>query len=249
MKPRFAHRWDLAPSEAVALQRTLAGRVKLRGTLPTSSLLVAGLDISGSGRWSRRNEELTAGVILLRLPGGDIVESAFLQRPSPFPYVPGLLSFREAPVYVELLARLRTAPDLLICDGQGIAHPRRFGLASHLGVLFDLPAIGVAKSRLCGAHREPGQRRGCSTLLKDDGAIIGRVLRTKDGVRPLFVSPGHRIGVEDAARIVLALAPRYRLPEPTRLADRWVGALRRAGGVAVAPPRPAGFSSRIGARR
>lgn len=249
MNPVFTHPWNLTPSDAVALQRRLAGRVTLCGKLPISSLLVAGLDISGTGRWSRRDEKLTAGVIVLRFPGGEIVESAFIQRPSPFPYLPGLLSFREAPVYVELLALLRTVPDLLLCDGQGIAHPRRFGLASHLGVLFDIPAIGVAKSRLCGSHRAPGQRRGGSTLLKDGGDVIGRVLRTQNGVRPLFVSPGHRIGIAEATRIVLSLAPRYRLPEPTRLADHWVGALRRAGGAEVAPPRPVAFSSRIGARR
>lgn len=236
MRPVFEHRWDLTPREAVALQRELAARVRPAGHLPSGPHLVAGLDISGSGRWARRDEKLTAGVIIFRQPEGRIVACHAIERPSPFPYVPGLLSFREIPVYAELLAALALRPDLLLCDGQGIAHPRRFGLAAHLGVLFDVPSIGVAKSRLCGKYREPGVRRGARAALREDGETIGTVLRTRAGVRPLFVSVGHRVALAEAAERVLALAPRYRLPEPTHLADRWVGRLRR--GIDRLPPAP-----------
>jgi deoxyribonuclease V len=236
MRPLITHPWELEPRAAAALQRELARALRIGGPGPCSPLLVAGCDVAGGGRWARRDEEIVAGVILLRFPGWEIVETATARGPAPFPYIPGLLSFREAPLYIEAFARLRHRPDLLLCDGQGIAHPRGLGLAAHLGVLFDLPSIGVAKSRLIGEHREPGRRRGCSTRLtlaaSDEspgraGTIIGRVVRTQDGVRPLFISPGHRIGVDAAARWVLALAPSHRLPEPTRLADQWVGRLRK----------------------
>lgn len=226
MLPRIEHRWDLPVCEAFALQRALARHVCLSGDGPRAPFLVAGCDASGSGRWSRRDERITAAVIVLRYPGWERVASAWVQGPSPFPYVPGLLTFREGPLYQEAFARLPVRPDLLLCDGQGIAHPRGLGLAAHLGLLYDLPAIGVAKSRLVGSHRDPGVRRGCATRLEFKGREVGRVLRTRTGVRPLFVSPGHRLGIGAAARLVLRLAPRFRLPEPTRLADRWVGRLR-----------------------
>ncbi len=223
------HPWNLTPAEAIALQRELAGRVVARGPAPSTPLLVAGCDAAGSGRWARRDEQIVAGVIVLRFPGWEEVERAHVRRPSPFPYVPGLLSFREAPLYAEALERLRVRPDLLLCDGQGIAHPRGLGLAAHVGLLFDLPAIGVAKSRLVGEHRYPGARRGSSTRLMHEGRCVGRVLRTRDGVKPLYISPGHRIGIDEAVALVLAMATGYRLPEPTRRADIWVGQLRRGG--------------------
>jgi deoxyribonuclease V len=224
------HPWNLSPTRAIALQRELAGRVIARGPAPQPPLLVAGCDATGSGRWSRHDEEIIAGVIVLRFPGWEEVERAWVRRPSPFPYVPGLLSFREAPLYAEALGRLRERPDLLLCDGQGIAHPRGLGLAAHVGLLFDLAAIGVAKSRLVGEHREPGAKRGSSTRLMYEHRCVGRVLRTRDGVKPLYVSPGHRIGIEEAAAVVLSMATGYRLPEPTRRADIWVGQLRRGEG-------------------
>ena len=227
MKPVLRHPWTLSVQEAVALQREWARRVIPAGPRPMAPYRVAGLDISGSGRWSRRDEQLFAGVVVLQIPGGRIVEYHSLVRPSPFPYVPGLLSFREIPLYAELLEKVSIRPDLILCDGQGLAHPRRFGLASHLGVLFEVPTVGVAKSRLCGVHREPGPARGCRTRLREGGETIGKVLRTRSNVKPLFVSTGHRIGLEEAVRTVLSLAHRYRLPEPTRLADQWVGRLRR----------------------
>jgi deoxyribonuclease V len=229
MEPVFDHPWNLTPREAVALQRRLAARVRRSPVrrFTAQSCLAAGLDISGGGRGSNRSAPLLAGVIVMRYPEGVIVESHAVRRPAPFPYIPGLLSFREIPLYVELLRHLRHRPDLLLCDGQGIAHPRRLGLASHLGVLFDIPAIGVAKSVLCGAFTEPAAARGALSELRDGPEIIGAVLRTRDRVRPLCVSIGHRVDLPTATECVLAMASRYRLPEPTRLADRWVGRLRR----------------------
>jgi deoxyribonuclease V len=242
MEPVFAHRWDVTPREALALQRELAALVRASGDAPRGPFLVAGCDAAGSGRWARRDERITACVIVFRFPGGEVVERAWARGPAPFPYVPGLLSFREIPLYLEAFAKLTVRPDLLVCDGQGIAHPRRFGLASHLGVLFDLPAIGAAKSRLIGTHGEPGRARGRSVRLMHEGRIVGRVVRTQEGVKPLFVSPGHRIGIAPATALVLRLAPRYRLPEPTRQADRWVRELRRS--AAYPFPAPVESSSR-----
>jgi deoxyribonuclease V len=227
VRPVFTHRWDVTPREAFALQRELAARLRVAGRAPRAPFLVAGCDATGLGRWARRDEEITAGVIVFRFPGWEIVDAAWARAPSRFPYVPGLLGFREIPVYLEAFARLRRRPAILFCDGQGIAHPRGLGLASHLGILFGLPSVGVAKSRLIGTHREPGAARGGSVRLMHEGRAIGRVVRTRTGVKPLFVSPGHRIGIDAAASLVVRLAPRYRLPEPTRRADRWVGRLRR----------------------
>jgi len=234
MRPVIEHAWDLSAAQAIALQRDLARRVVARGPAPRPPFLVAGCDAAGSGRWSRHDERITAAVIVLRYPGWKCVDRAWAAGPARMPYIPGLLSFREIPLYLEAFAHLTTVPDLVLCDGQGIAHPRRFGLAAHLGVLFDLPAIGVAKSRLLGAHAEPGRARGCSTRLTHEGEPVGRVVRTQTGVRPLFVSPGHRIGIDAAARMVTRLAPRYRQPEPTRLAHQWVGRLRAHPGAS--PP-------------
>jgi deoxyribonuclease V len=233
MRPVLEHRWDLTPREAFALQRELSARVRVSGHPPSEPFLVAGCDAAGSGRWSRRDEQITACVIVFRFPSWEIVDRTWARGPSPFPYVPGLLSFREAPLYIEAFAKLRVRPDIVIYDGQGIAHPRGLGLASHLGVFFDLPTVGAAKSRLIGTHREPGSARGCSARLMHDGRVMGRVVRTQTGVKPLYVSPGHRIGIEEAASLVLRLAPRYRLPEPTRQADRWVRELSRPMDVRV----------------
>lgn len=227
MEPRLRHRWDLSPAEAIALQRRLAARIEARGELPRAPFLVAGCDAAGGSPRTPHAEEIIAGVVVLRVPGLEIVAWASARGPAPFPYIPGLLSFREVPLYLEAFDRLTARPDLLLCDGQGIAHPRGLGLAAHLGLLLDLPSVGVAKSRLVGEHREPGERRGCSARLLLEGRCVGRVLRTQTGVRPLYVSPGHRLGIEEAARATLALTTRYRLPEPTRIADRWVARLRR----------------------
>jgi deoxyribonuclease V len=178
-------------------------------------------------------------VVVLEYPSLRPVETAVVKRRVRFPYVPGLLSFREAPAILDAFARLATRPDLLLCDGQGIAHPRRLGLASHLGLLLDLPTIGCAKSRLVGEYQDPGPRRGARAPLRLDGRQVGWVLRTRDGVRPLFVSPGHRMSIGAAARWVLGCGAGHRLPEPTHLADRLVGLAARPGSARrlVAAPR------------
>jgi deoxyribonuclease V len=167
--------------------------------------------------------EARAAAVCCAFPGLEPVEARVVTTPVSFPYVPGLLSFREAPPLLEALAALEHHPDLLLIDGHGIAHPRRFGVASHLGVLLDVPAIGCAKSRLCGRALDPGLRRGDWTPLVDGDEVIGAVLRTRDAVRPLYVSTGHRVDLAAAIAWVLACGGGYRLPEPCRLAHRAAG--------------------------
>lgn len=213
--PPAPHPWAVSPKRAVAIQRQLAGRV--RQTPQRAPIrLVAGVDLA----FSRDGARCIAGVVVWDLDRGEVVEERLAVRRLRFPYVPGLLSFREAPAILAALDRLPERPDLLLVDGQGRAHPRRFGLACHLGVLADLPTIGVAKSRLVGTHDEPGEARGARSPLLHKGEMIGVVLRTRARVKPVFVSVGHRISLETAVELVLAAAPRYRLPEPIREADR-----------------------------
>lgn len=213
------HPWDVSPKEAVAIQRELAGRVRCEGE-PGGVRRVAGVDISvdkaaGSG-WG--------AVVVLSYPELAVVDVAVAEAPLTFPYVPGLLSFREVPVLREAFRKLREPFDLLLVDGQGYAHPRRFGLACHLGLLLDMPAIGCAKSRLTGGARgELGAAAGSRVDLVDGDEVIGSVLRTRDGVRPLFVSAGHRIDLAAAETWTLRCGTGYRLPEPTRLAHRAAG--------------------------
>jgi deoxyribonuclease V len=185
--------------------------------------LVAGADLS----FDRSSPHLYAAVVVLDAESLQVVEVAGVQARAGFPYIPGYLSFREIPPLLLAFAKLETVPDLVVCDGQGRAHPRRFGLACHLGVLLDLPTLGCAKSGLIGDYREPGPRRGAHTQLRDGGEVIGQVVRTRSFVKPVFVSVGHRISLETARRTALRLAPRYRLPEPVRAAHREVNRLRR----------------------
>jgi deoxyribonuclease V len=228
------HRWDLAPKEAVALQRELASRVMTRRPpwgAKLSGLVVAGADV-GCPRGSKL---LRAAVIAVRLPGFDVLGAARLEREATFPYVPGLLSFREAPVVLDCFAKLKRTLkvriDCLMCDGQGLAHPRGLGLASHVGLWLGLPTVGCAKSRLCGEHAEPGPDRGDWEALKLKGKTVGRVLRTRDRVKPLYVSVGHLVTLGAAASLVLKCAPRYRLSEPTRLAHHAAGWHGAEGGL------------------
>jgi deoxyribonuclease V len=215
MKTYFSHPWTLDPAEAMALQRELRAHLILTDRLGPVRR-VAGVDVG----FEARGAVTRAAVAVLRYPELDLLETAIARRPTTFPYLPGLLSFRELPAVLEALAQLGEPPDLLLCDGQGIAHPRRFGLASHLGLLVDIPAIGVAKTRLCGTHEEPPNRRGAWTPLWAEGEIVGAVLRTRVGVKPLYVSPGHRIGLETALAYAMGCCTRYRLPETTRHAHR-----------------------------
>jgi deoxyribonuclease V len=223
--PRAPHRWSVTPAQASAIQQRLAPLVR-QVPLAGAPRLVAGLDAA----FSRDDRRCLAAAVVWDLREQSVIEQHVAVRPLTFPYVPGLLSFREGPAVLAVLRKLRTLPDVLIYDGHGLAHPRRFGIACHLGIILNRPAIGCAKSRLIGKHREPGSRRGSVTPLFDDGEVIGSVLRTQDGIKPVFVSVGHLIDLPGAQQIVLACAIRYRLSEPTRLADHLDGAAKRALG-------------------
>ncbi len=223
--PRVPHRWAVSPREAIRIQKRLASRV--RAAAPRRTLrLAAGLDSA----FSRNGRDCLAAVVLWDLRERAVVEQHVARRRLAFPYVPGLLSFREGPALLAALRKLRRRPDVLLCDGHGLAHPRRFGIACHLGVVTGLPALGCAKRRLTGHHVEPAPKRGARTALWDRGEVIGTVLRSQDGRRPLYVSVGHKIDLRTAEAVVLDGAIRNRLPEPTRLADRLVAAAKREGG-------------------
>jgi deoxyribonuclease V len=215
MNVRLPDDWPRSLGEAKLLQQRLRNRVVAEGG-PTAPRLVAGVDV----HVAERTGLTWAAVALLDARSLDLVESALAAEPTGFPYVPGYLSFREIPAVLAALALLDAPPDLLMVDGQGIAHPRGLGIAAHLGVIADVPTVGVAKSRLFGRHDEPGATRGSRAPLTSRGRVIGTVLRTRDRVRPLYVSVGHRISLERAVELVLAMTTRYRLPEPTRQADK-----------------------------
>lgn len=218
------HGWQVSVAGARALQLQLRERVVERDRLGRVRS-VAGVDVS----YDRGKPDLFAAVVVLDARTFEVLEVAGERRDARFPYVPGYLSFRELPAVLGAFGKLARRPDLVICDGHGRAHPRRFGLACHLGVWLDVPSIGCAKSRLCGSHREPGPRRGASTRLLDGDEVIGRALRTRAGVKPIFASVGHRVSLATAERQLLRLAPRYRLPEPIRAAHAEVNRLRRSG--------------------
>ncbi len=193
----------------------MSGQILTRDQLGQVST-IAGVDagFEDGGRTTR------AAIVVMSWPGLEVVEQTVARVPTAFPYVPGLLSFRELPSVLAAFGQLGARPDLALCDGQGIAHPRRFGIACHLGILLDLPAIGVGKSRLIGTFEPPGAGKGEFTDLVDGDERIGAVVRTRDNVKPLFVSPGHRVSLQTAVDWVLKCAVRYRLPEPVRLADK-----------------------------
>ncbi len=212
---QIRHSWNLSPRAAVALQHRLRSKVVRLGR-PRQVRTVAGTDVG----FERNGAIARAAVAVLSYPQLELVDFAVAQQPVRFPYVPGLLSFREVPALLAALGRLRVKPDLILCDGQGLAHPRRFGLACHLGVICGVPTIGVAKSRLIGEHGAPMQRRGASVPLRDKGETIGAVLRSRAGTRPIYVSIGHRVSLPVAVRYVMACTTRFRLPETTRWAHR-----------------------------
>jgi deoxyribonuclease V len=212
------HGWRVSPSEAFDLQLRLASQVS-RTNEVVSPRYIAGVDISvdrerGMGR---------GAVVVLSYPGLEVAEVQTVEDRIDFPYVPGLLSFREAPITLAACEKLEITPDLILVDGQGVAHPRRLGLASHLGLFLDTPTIGCAKSRLCGRHFEPAREAGSHAELVDKEEVIGAVLRTKDEVNPIYVSIGHRVDLEGAIHWAMQCCQGYRLPEPTRLAHLAAG--------------------------
>ncbi|RMF55460.1 MAG: endonuclease V [Bacteroidetes bacterium] len=211
VKLHAPHPWEVSPAEAVAIQRGLAGRVRIEPLVRPPETL-AGIDVSVRGR------EVQAAIVVLTYPALEVCDEAVWRGLVAFPYVAGLLSFREIPAILPALEGLRVWPDVFVTDSQGIAHPRRMGLAAHLGVLLDHPTFGVAKTRLCGTHDEPGPEKGAVAWLRDGEEVIGAVVRTRTGVRPVYVSIGHRITLPEAVALTLASAPRFRLPEPTRRA-------------------------------
>jgi deoxyribonuclease V len=222
MKSRNLHPWQLDYGEAAAVQRRLAAQVSLTG-VPRTIRTIAGADVS----YEKHGDTLFAAILVMDARNLDILGCASAVRKSEFPYIPGLLSFREAPALVEAAEKLTMTPDVLMADAQGIAHPRFLGLASHLGLLLDCPTIGCAKSRLVGEYEAVGPEEGDWSPLLLEGKKVGAVLRTKKGVKPVFVSPGHKMSLASATRIVLATTRDYRLPEPTRQAHLCVNRMRR----------------------
>ncbi len=212
-------RWDLTPQEAIELQQQLRGSVIAEDRLGEVRL-AAGIDVG----YEAAGEITRAAVAVLSLPGLDLAAQAIARRPTTFPYVPGLLSFRETPAVLDALAQLPGPPDLLLYDGHGLAHPRRCGIACHLGLLADIPTIGVAKSVLVGRHAPVPDARGAWQPLVEGGDVIGAALRTRPGTKPIYVSIGHRISLPTAIHYVLLCTRHYRLPETTRWAHRLASA-------------------------
>jgi deoxyribonuclease V len=214
--------WPRDEAEALALQDRLRPLADHRGPGPAAPRLVAGLDVAYAGDGRGTGDLVAAAVVVIDTASLAVVERATATATTAFPYIPGLFAFRELPVLLDALRALTRVPDLLLCDGHGLSHPRRFGLACHLGVVTGLPTAGVAKTPFTGRHDPAalGAERGSGADLLDDGERVGRALRTQSGVKPVYVSTGHRIDLDTACAHVLALAPHYRLPETTRHADR-----------------------------
>ncbi len=212
------HSWDLSPEAAVALQKELRREVVSDRPIDLDAVrLVAGVDVSVKENQSQ------AAIVVATYPGFEVVETVLARRPTPFPYIPGLLSFREGPVLEEAFERLQAEPDIFLFDGMGIAHPRRIGIASHMGLWLERPTIGCGKTLLTGRYRDLGEEKGSAAPLVDRGETIGVALRTRAAKNPMFISPGHLADIPTAAELVLRCSPRYRLPEPIRLAHNAAG--------------------------
>ncbi|MET0746302.1 MAG: deoxyribonuclease V, partial [Microvirga sp.] len=212
------HGWDLTPAEAIALQKDLRRDVISDRPIDLDAVrVVAGVDVSV------KDEQSHAAVVAMTFPGFLVIETVLARRPTPFPYIPGLLSFREGPVLEEAFERLKTEPDVFLFDGMGIAHPRRIGIASHMGLWLGRPTIGCGKSLLCGRYRDLGDEKGSAAPLVDKGEAIGVALRTRTSKNPMFISPGHMADIPTAAELVLRCSPKFRLPEPIRLAHNAAG--------------------------
>lgn len=217
------HSWDISVREAPLLQKKLAGKVLLKGAR-TRPKIVAGADISTN----KNSPHAYAGVVLLEFPSLDVLDTFTIEGEMTFPYIPGLLSFREAPILLELFRKVHPAPDLIFFDGQGVAHPRKLGLACHMGLFLDCPTIGCAKSRLVGEYEEPALEKGAFSWLYDKkGTVLGAAVRSRENCKPIFVSVGHKIDPGAAIQRTLACTSRYRIPEPTRLAHHLVNDMRK----------------------
>jgi deoxyribonuclease V len=225
MEYRQLHGWDVSPHEAIRIQQDLRTRLIAHDEEGVPFRIVAAMDVS----YDKRSPWLFAAIVVMRLPGFQVVETAGVRAEARFPYIPGLLSFRESPAGLRAWGKLRTRPDCLICDGHGYAHPRRFGFACHFGLLVDLPTIGFAKSVLVGHFNPPAVARGSVADLVDAGGVIGAAVRTREGAEPVFVSVGHRISLARAVATILACTSGYRIPEPARRAHVLVNRLREAG--------------------
>lgn len=225
MKIRQLHPWNVSAREAIEIQKRLRPLLNLK-RLSGQVRYVAGADVS----CKKNSNQFWAGVLVFSFPDLNRIEERWVKGRARFPYIPGLLSFRELPGILEAVRLLETEPDLILCDGQGIAHPRALGLASHLGLLLDRPVIGCAKNRLVGEYSKVGDQKGHYAPLVYRDHVIGAVLRTREKVKPLFVSPGNRITLEDSLKMVLDCCPRYRIPEPIRHAHLLVKDLTRKEG-------------------
>ena len=221
MKIKELHNWNLSYSQAIALQKRLSTRVRFV-ELKNRPETIAGIDCA----FSKDKKRIIACAVILRLPDFEQIETTSAVKKLTFPYIPGLLSFREAPACLDAVKKLKYKPDAFIIDGQGIAHPRRLGLAAHLGLFFDKPTIGCAKSRLIGSFEGPPLKKGSYSPLKDGREIIGAVVRTRTNVKPVFVSVGNKCLLKDAIKITLDCTTKYRIPEPARLAHQFVSSLR-----------------------
>jgi deoxyribonuclease V len=222
VKYQKLHSWDVTPKEAVKIQTGLRERIVLHDSFGEIRV-IAGADVS----FDKKKNEGYGGVITYSFPGLNEIERKSARKKLTFPYIPGLLTFREAPVLLKAFASLKMEPDVILFDGQGLAHFRRMGLATHMGILFNKPTIGCAKSRLIGTFKEPGEDVGCYSTLVDGGETVGVVLRTRRCVHPIFVSQGNMISLETCIKIVLKCADGYRIPRPTREADRYVAVIKR----------------------
>ncbi|MEE2731701.1 MAG: deoxyribonuclease V [Pseudomonadota bacterium] len=215
------HAWDLTPKQAIQVQNQWRQRVVTEDQFgPVTT--VAGVDVG----FEQAGSVTRAAIVVLNASDLQPVDSALVKIPTSYPYIPGLLSFREMPAILQAFEQLKTQPDLILCDGQGTAHPRRFGIACHLGVWLDLPAIGVGKTRLVGRHAEPPDERGAWVPLQDKGETVGAVLRSRRGVKPVYVSPGHRVSLASAVHWVMHCVTRYKLPETTRQAHHLASNLK-----------------------
>ncbi len=223
MNTSLRHSWKVSPQEAIRIQEELRKKLRLRAP-QTPFKTVAAADVS----YHRTDEKLFASFLIFSYPDLTLLESAAAKGRGSFPYIPGLLTFREAPILLKAFSKLARKPNVILIDGQGIAHPRSMGIASHLGILLDLPSIGCAKSRLFGKELEPGPEQGSFAPLMVEEKTVGMTVRTRTGVKPVYVSPGHRMDMEGSVKMVLSLCRGYRIPEPLRQAHIFVNQLRCA---------------------